>query len=141
MYFRNNYAYLSNFYLCSILYKGINYPSVENAFQAAKCLNVSDVKLFTFLSPIKAKVAGKEVTLRPDWNNVKLTIMEDLVRIKFQQPFLKEKLKKLIGYIEETNNWHDNYWGACKCASCINKRKLNHLGFILMKIRGEINES
>ena len=34
--FNNTYAFLSNFYNCGIEYDGVIFPTVENAFQAAK---------------------------------------------------------------------------------------------------------
>ena len=34
--FDEQYAFLSNFYPCDILYKGVTFPALENAYQAAK---------------------------------------------------------------------------------------------------------
>ena len=46
-------------------------------------------------------------------------------------------------YLTEGNNWHDNYWGVCKCNSskCLDKVGRNKLGKILMQIREELRPS
>lgn len=38
---------------------------------------------FTQLEPSKAKRLGRQVPLRPDWEQVKVPIMAELVRAKF----------------------------------------------------------
>ena len=63
--------------------------------------------------------------------------MEELLRLKFAQPYLRDLLiatgeQKLI----EGNYWHDNFWGSCSCEKCGDKGE-NHLGRLLMKLRSE----
>ena len=36
--FSGRYRWLSNFHTCSIVYDGVEYPSTENAYQAAKTI-------------------------------------------------------------------------------------------------------
>lgn len=86
-------------------------------------------------SPGEAKRLGRKATLRLDWEKVKLTIMEDLLRQKFAWKELKEKLlstgdEELV----EGNTWSDTFWGVC------NGKGENHLGKLLMKIREELKE-
>ena len=69
---------------------------------------------FTQLRPSASKKLGRRVQLRPDWEEVKVGIMEEIVRAKFTQ---NEDLKwRLIGtgdaYLEEGNTWHDTCWGV-----------------------------
>ena len=134
--FRGELGFLSNFYECYILYEGEVYPSVEVAFQAAKCADPEVKKTFLTMNGREAKAAGKKVAARKDWDEVKLDIMEELCSIKFSlNPNLQEKLlltgdKELV----ETNWWHDTYWGVC------NGVGHNHLGKILMKIRAKLRE-
>jgi hypothetical protein len=133
--FQDEYRFLSNFYYSKILYEGIEYPSVEHAFQAAKTL---DKELRLFMSKMKScndvKGYGRKVDLREDWEQVKLQVMYDLVKIKFtSNNYLKQKLietenEELI----EGNYWNDFYWGIC------NGKGENHLGKILMKVRKEL---
>lgn len=131
MKFRNEYSFLSNMYECSIIYKGITYKCVESAFQAQK--DLSRVNEFAKLSGVEAKYLGRKVSLRPDWNEVKVNIMYNIVRNKFKQnPELAQKLKNISGPITEENTWNDTFWGVC------NGRGKNILGKILTKIRSEI---
>ena len=132
--FRGDYFFLSNFYPCAILYNGYLFGSAEAAFQAQKVINSRDQVSFTQMSPGQAKKYGKTVELRKDWEDVKLGIMEDIIREKFiYDPDLIKMLldtgdKELI----EGNNWNDTFWGMCR------GKGENHLGKILMKLREEL---
>lgn len=134
MIFRGNYAFLSNFAKVPVLYQGKVYPTVEHAFQAAKTLDEKERELIrSCKTPTEAKRIGRKVHLRSDWEGIKLSVMEELIRIKFQNPEFKEKLLK-TGNTElvEDNTWNDTFWGVC------NGIGKNYLGKILMKIREEI---
>ncbi len=129
--FVGDYAFLSNFYVCCITYKGITYSSAEAAFQAQKTLDILEQVKFTTLTPSQAKKKGHEVTLRKDWENVKYQIMYDIVLCKFTQ---NDHLKKLLletgdADLIEGNWWNDTYWGKCRG---IGK---NNLGKILTGVR------
>ena len=142
--FEDQYAFLSNFYPCTILYKGVIFPSLENAYQAAKysgedALNV--YQEFAGFTPGKAKRKGRKLPLRNDWDMVKLEVMEELLRIKFSDEGLKQQListgeEELI----EGNYWHDNFWGCCSCEKCGN-RGMDNLGKLLMKLRSEYRDT
>ena len=134
--FRGEYAFLSNFWEASVTYQGLTYGNNEAAFQAQKCMTEAAKKDFTTLSPGAAKRMGRRVQLRPDWEAVKVPIMEEIVRAKFSQ---HEDLKALLlatgdALIEEGNTWHDTFWGV----DAKSGRGQNHLGKILMKIRDEL---
>ena len=78
----------------------------------------------------------KVTVIRADWEQIRPVIMEFLLRQKFDQLALKEKLidtgdQELI----EDNHWHDNYWGDCSCKKCENIPGKNNLGKLLMQIR------
>jgi len=138
--FRGEYRWLSNFWLVDVVLDGRLYPSVEHAYQASKTLIPEERSqaAFTALSaPGMAKRAGHKVTMRPDWDQVKDSIMLDLVRQKFQKPELRAKLVA-TGHeaIVEGNTWHDNYWGICYCRRCGSVGS-NRMGQILMKVREE----
>lgn len=40
--FQGEYRFLSNFAPCTVTYDGVEYPSVEHAYQAAKCVHPED---------------------------------------------------------------------------------------------------
>lgn len=134
--FLGKYRFLSNFYPCNIEYNGKKYTSTEHAFQAAKTLDESwHDRIQNAETPGVAKKLGKQAPMRPDWESTKIGVMEDLLRIKFNIPELKEKLletgnRELI----EGNFWNDCFWGVCE------GKGTNHLGKLLMKVRNELGE-
>ena len=144
--FSGTYEFLSNFHLCDISFEGLTYGSVEAAFQAAK-IKMDTPSMtnelrepFVYMTPSKAKRAGRRCTLRPDWEEVKDGVMLDILRYKFtQHPDLAAKLLA-TGDAEliEGTTWHDNYWGNCTCEKCIGKSGKNQLGKLLMQVREEI---
>ena len=138
--FKDEYDWLSNFYLCNILYKGEYYTSAEAAFQAQKCVDENEKKLFLTLPPGKAKRLGRIVKLRTDWEQVKEKIMYEILLIKFTQNIeLKEKLLDTNdNYLMEGNNWGDIFWGVCPPEGEPGKNGLNVLGELLMKVRSDI---
>jgi len=138
MIFRNEYGFLSNFYNHKIGYKGLSFNNVEAAFQAAKCCNLEDMRMFVNLSGAEAKKLGRRIKLRNNWNNIRLSVMKELLLIKFNDPLLKSKLLDIKSDIVEENTWHDNFWGDCSCQRCKNITGENMLGNLLrqcLKIR------
>ena len=136
--FRNEYRFLSNFWDAPVTYKGLTYRNAEAAFQAQKCLTEEEKVQFTTLRSNEAKRLGRNVQLRPNWENVKLPIMEEILRAKFTQ---NEELKTLLLatgelVLEEGNTWGDTFWGV----DAKTREGRNHLGRILMRIRKELQE-
>lgn len=147
--FRGKYGPFSNFWVLStpiILPELIGpadnyqYHSVENAFQAAKTLDMNDRYDISKMSAKKAKAKGKLVTMRLDWESIKRPLMLGLVRQKFYNSQALGALLVSTGgeVLIEGNYWHDNYWGNCYCDKCQNIEGRNWLGKILMHIRKEI---
>ena len=103
--FSGKYRFLSNFYPSKVLLDGLEYDTVEAAYQAAKTDDVADRrKIREVAKPGDAKRLGQKVKLRQDWEKVKLQVMEDLLRQKFQDADLREKLLATEdAYLEETN--------------------------------------
>jgi len=132
--FRGEYYFLSNFFPSRAELEGLTFPTVEHAFVAAKTESiVIRGRVQSIPTPGQAKRFGRTIRLRGDWEDVKLGIMEELIRKKFSLPELRNKLLATEGLkLEEINPWHDTYWGV------YNGEGENHLGKILMKIRSEI---
>ena len=85
MIFRGKYFFLSNFYPCRIEYDGLVYQNAEAAYQAQKELDFEKRKSYQLLNPYDAKLRGRSANLRPDWEDVKDSIMYEIVLAKFQQ--------------------------------------------------------
>lgn len=133
--FRGEYEFLSNMYPRVLYVNGEMYPSAEHAFQASKSLD-KDVRLGMAVcrSAKEAKQAGRRLNLRSDWENVKVDVMYSILKAKFEDPELAQKLRdtgdeELI----EGNTWGDKFWGVC------NGEGKNMLGNLLMKVRKEIS--
>ena len=143
--FDKEYAFLSNFYPSLIGIHEENgplmlYTTVEHAFQAGKTTDLA-IKRQIGLQPTpgKAKRLGRIITLRSDWEEIKIKRMEECVHDKFQIPFLQEKLLATGNQeLVEGNFWHDNFWGDCQCEKCQHIVGQNHLGKILMAERKRI---
>lgn len=136
--FRGKYRFLSNFWPSPIFVFGSEYPTVEHAYQGLKTVVMEEREEIRLAkTPGQAKRLGKKVTMREDWNDeFKLFHMHLFNQMKFHgHEDLGEKLlatgdQELV----EGNAWGDTFWGVC------NGVGENHLGKILMKIRGELSE-
>lgn len=142
--FKNDFAFLSNFYPSEVVMEGVKFPSIEHAFQAAKTLDLDQrKKIAAAPTATKSKKMGRRVALRPDWEEVKIKIMGDLLETKFQDRDLRQQLLDTGGEeIVELNWWHDRFWGVCiggQHCSCDHEGE-NMLGKLLMALRKKIKE-
>lgn len=138
--FQGIHAFLSNFYPSVIKMEGINYPSVEHAYQAAKTLDPALRKSISELPNAgAAKRYGNQISIRPDWLSVRLEIMQDLLYKKFDPSQHSGLVRLLLGTgdkeLIEGNTWGDRYWGKCGGYG------QNHLGLLLMQIRKTLQET
>ena len=111
--FRGAHHFLSNFWPAPVVFDGITFPTVENAYQAAKCKTREERLAFAAMTPGEAKQRGGDIALRGDWADIRLPVMRDLIWQKFQQPQLRQQLlgtgnRTLI----EGNDWNDRFWGV-----------------------------
>lgn len=141
--FRN--TIFSNFYGAKpgeiplmIVYDGAVYPTVEHAYVAAKLTDLAlreEVRRLPKPGQVKAFLHERGLTPRLGWDEMKLAVMEDLVRQKFARHCLAALLlatgdEELI----EGNTWNDTFWGV----DAETGEGKNHLGRILMKVRSEL---
>ncbi len=136
--FQGENRWLSNFWYSPILMPdGFRYPTVEHAYQAHKSAIKEERSPFTIksdpdqqMTPGQAKRAGRKLTLRGDWEDIKLEIMRRALELKFTIPDLKAMLidtgdEELI----EGNTYGDVFWGVCR------GKGENNLGKLLMDVR------
>lgn len=126
-------AFCSNFCKCPCSYDGVVYPTSEHAFQAAKTLDKSIREQVRVMDVVEAKRFARTIPLRPNWNEIRVDVMEEILRSKFSN----EKFKKMLietGQKEliEVNYWGDTFWGQCPRGTGD-----NNLGKLLMKLRSE----
>lgn len=134
------HQFLSNFYPVTVIYGDIIYPSVEHAYQAQKVKD-RDSRMIIAAAPTpgKAKRLGRKLKMRKDWERVKVSIMLDLIRLKFT-PGRKGRLATKLLYTDphilvEGNDWGDTFWGQ------VDGKGLNMLGVLLMIRRTELGGS
>lgn len=135
--FQGRNRFLSNFWPAVVVFEGVFYPSVEHGYQAAKTLDLPTRRSIAALaSPGEAKRAGRTLTVRPNWEEIKVDVMQGLLEQKFSIPELRAKLLN-TGNAEliEGNAWGDRFWGVCGGTG------RNVLGRLLMQIRLQIQSA
>lgn len=121
-----------------IMFESMMFSCTENAYQAAKTLDISIREKISLMTPYEAKAFWEDEEnrqyIRKDWEKIRLDIMRDLLEQKFfGHPELSEMLKATGNAIlEEGNTWDDTFWGIC------NGIGENHLGKLLMEIRRQL---
>lgn len=145
--FKNDYEFLSNFYVHEPITFKLPYGSpdaieftannVEALFQAAKSTNIDTIAMIVEkgnIHPGASKRQGRAIMIRKDWESIKEQVMYELSKIKFEIPELRKKIDEIPNdlYIVEMNYWKDKEWGVCNKTFKGN----NKLGKILEKIKG-----
>jgi ribA/ribD-fused uncharacterized protein len=167
--FFKQYRWLSNFagaessatqWQVVIQFEGMQYPSVEHAYQAAKTLNEAERKTLA-QAPLasQTKRLGRRITMRPNWNEIRVSVMQDLLFQKFS-PTLNPTLAQLLWNtgereLVELNTWGDDFWGMVEFDPTQSGHVslprssyhglilvgFNHLGRLLMKVRRHLQEA
>lgn len=104
MQFRGRYYFLSNFYPCSIKIDGIRYESAEAAFQGQKSRQHAHMFAGS-ITALNAKRLGRRIPINiREWNARRLSVMERVVRAKFEQ---NPQLQKMLpaGTLIGGHNW------------------------------------
>lgn len=129
-------SFLSNFYASPVRMDGVDYPTVEHAYQAAKVHRSLREPFRVAKGPGAAKRLGRSVTLPSWWDTKKEDIMLGLLRQKFAPGTKLSQLLLATGaaHLEEANTWGDRYWGT------VNGVGRNRMGVLLMWIRSELDE-
>ena len=131
--FSEETSFLSNHYECPVKIGDITYLNSESAFQAQKTPDEKIRREFAYLNPDEAKAKGRKITLRDDWENIKLEVMYEVCKAKFEQ---NEDIKKELlatgneELVEISDN--DDFWGL------VNGEGENNLGRILMRVRNNL---
>ena len=135
--FSGEYRFLSNFWYHPVVMGGMTFPTNEHAFQAAKTNSgMQRREVCNAGTPSIAKLLGRSVMMRPDWEEIKLDVMYRINRQKFV--YNTELGNKLLATgdaeLIEGNTWGDKFWGVC------DGEGQNHLGKILMRVREDVRK-
>lgn len=130
-----------NFSSFRVLVDGVLYCTVEHAYQAIKFLETAPeiakqiTECYSAHEAQKIAYANKDKQ-RKDWDDIKLQVMEKLLRLKLEQnPYVKKKLL-LTGDLRICEDSpKDSFWGIGK-----NRDGRNELGKLWMKLREEVKQ-
>ncbi|MBI5957344.1 MAG: NADAR family protein [Chloroflexi bacterium] len=133
----DEYACFSNFSPHGFELDGVYWPTVEHYFQAQKFAGTAYVdQIRQAKSPKQAKTLGRrrDWPLRADWEKVKLDIMKQSVRRKFEtHPDIRAVLMSTGDEDLVENAPNDYFWGAGRFGT-----GQNRLGKILVQVREEL---
>lgn len=130
---------LDNFSAFGIVYDdGVYYQTVEHCYQSLS-FKGSDDDIAEAIKDIHSAHDAKQMAIthmnkrRLDWNNIKVDVMVDLLRLKMRQhPYVVKKLLQTRDYLIVEDSPYDSFWGIGPDGS-----GENHLGRIWMRLRDE----
>lgn len=142
--FKDEYRWLSNFWIAPTQIMSLTYSTTEHFYQAMKCADpLERHEILRAETPGQAKRLGASVAIRPDWDEIKVSVMRIASFSKFSQS--RELANRILSTgdeeIVELNHWHDNFWGRCTCDDCVENPDVigkNNLGMILMDVRSHV---
>lgn len=125
-----------NFSSFKVEWNGYLFSSVEEAYQAASFMGsdeelVEKIKKSHFADEAQRIAYANRDKRREDWDDVKISIMEELLRLKIEQnPYVKKKLLQTEDYMIVEDSPKDDFWGWGP-----NRNGQNNLGKLWMKLR------
>ena len=106
-----------NFSSFKVEWNGYLFASVEEAYQAASFMG-SDEELVEKIKKSHSADEAQRISYanrdkrREDWDDVKISIMEELLRLKIEQnPYVKKKLLQTEDYMIVEDSPKDDFWG------------------------------
>ena len=131
-----------NFSSFKVEWNGYLFSSVEEAYQAASFMG-SDEELVDKIKKSHSADEAQRIAYanrdkrREDWDDVKVSIMEELLRLKIEQnPYVKKKLLQTGDYMIVEDSPKDDFWGWGP-----NRNGQNNLGKLWMKLREELKNN
>lgn len=131
-----------NFSSFKVEWNGYLFASVEEAYQAASFMGsdeelVEKIKKSHSADEAQRIVYANRDKRREDWDDVKISIMEELLRLKIEQnPYVKKKLLQTEDYMIVEDSPKDDFWGWGP-----NRNGQNNLGKLWMKLRKELKNN
>lgn len=116
-FYERDFYVLSNFSAFTLKLGRFTYPTSEHAYQAQKFIGVAhgvwESIAFAPSAHIAFKIAEQYASLRrPDWNDVKINVMRDILGAKADQhEYVRRKLIQSGTRTLIENSWRDDFWG------------------------------
>lgn len=143
-FYEHDFYVLSNFSAFSLKWKGHTFPTSEHAYHWEKFaartralgdgMYVRDEILDAPSAHEAFKIAERVKNLRrPDWDDLKVDIMRDILRAKAtQHEYVRRKLLATGDRYLVEDSWRDDFWGWGP-----NRDGKNMLGRLWMEVRAE----
>jgi ribA/ribD-fused uncharacterized protein len=139
LFYEYRFYCFSNFSSFAVEWKNVIWMTSEHAYQAEK---FTDKEIIKEIKEARSAHDSKKIAqkyqnkVRSDWENVKLCVMEEIIRAKLKQhPFIQKRLKQSEEREIIEDSHKDSFWGWGP-----NKDGENHLGRIWMKLRDDEKE-
>lgn len=134
------YGYLSNLYWVDVKFENRTFRSSEDAYQFGKPLDGMVAEwLITAPKPHLCAMAAHSLLafdIRPDWQDIKVDRMRDVLSAKFtQHEDLKKKLLETRDAILIEDSKTDRFWGVGR-----HMNGKNMLGILLMELREKLRK-
>jgi ribA/ribD-fused uncharacterized protein len=139
-FYEHEYYVFSNFSSFMIEWKGNLCMTTEHAYHTEKFFDnkiKEDIRSARSAHDSQKLAQTYKENYRPDWDDVKVGIMKEILHAKVtQHPYVKKKLlesgdRKLV-----EDSWRDDFWGWGP-----NKNGQNMLGKLWMEVRDEVRKS
>lgn len=136
-FYEQEFYVLSNFSAFRVTFDGVDYDTAEHAYQAQKFPGSPELQGVIRLSrsaheAYKAAEAGVSWR-RADWDRVKLDVMRQVIRAKYDQhEYVRRKLRQTGDRELVEDSWRDAFWGIGP-----NGDGANWLGRLWMELRAE----
>lgn len=138
-FYEQDFYVLSNFSSFTLTWKDLRFDTSEAVYHwekfAVTAPSIATKILFATSAHEAFKIAEANKHLRrPDWDEVKVEIMRDILRAKVEQhEYVRRKLIETGDRELVEDSWRDDFWGWGP-----DKDGLNMLGKLWMEIRTEL---
>jgi ribA/ribD-fused uncharacterized protein len=138
-FYEREFYTFSNFSSFAVDWNNRHWPTSEHAYQAAHFVETAPElyeEIFKCRSAHDAyKLSKSNADKAPkDWHQIKVTVMEEIVRLKLEQnPYVKKKFLETENLDLVEDSPKDDFWGWGE-----KRDGRNELGKIWMKLRKEI---
>lgn len=141
-FYEQDFYVLSNFSAFSVHVFNREFPTVEHAYHWLKFIRTSPGTATRIQMAKSAHEAFKLAEAhkherRCDWDEVKVRLMRDLLRVKVEQhEYVHRKLLATGDRALVENSWRDDFWGWGP-----DRNGQNMLGKLWMEVRAELRTS
>ncbi|MBI5004482.1 NADAR family protein [Candidatus Kaiserbacteria bacterium] len=140
LFYEGPWYLFSNFSAFAVHWRGEDWSTVEHAYQAAK---FGDERIRSHIRIARSAHEAKKLArayhdyMRRDWQDVKLGIMEEILRVKLAQHlYVRQQLLETGDAEIVEDSPKDSFWGRGP-----DWQGENHLGRLWMKLREELRRA